>query len=301
MSTSLAVVPVRGGELPLGADEAVAEAGGGCLVVGDGTKAAATSLQDATTVTCVELGGFAPAAWAASLAPLLGAASAVILPASPDGRDLAPRLAHALEWPLLAGAVQVRSDRVVLARRGGLVAEEHTVTGPFVATFEPGVRGVDHTARHPAITELQVDRAAGADAEILEVLPADPATMDLSEASRIVAGGAGLGSPEPFGIMRAVAAAIGASWGASRVAADAGWVPQDRFIGTTGVTVNAGLYVALGISGAVQHVTGLGQPDHIVAVNVDASAPMMGMADLAIVSDARAVLASLAERLGVAP
>jgi electron transfer flavoprotein alpha subunit len=147
--------------------------------------------------------------------------------------------------------------------------------------------------------ELTVALVPTADAEVVEVLPADPATMDLAEAQRIVAGGAGLGGPEPFALLRAVASALGASWGASRVAADAGWVPQDRFIGTTGVTVDARLYVALGISGAVQHVTGLGDPDHIIAVNTDASAPMMGMADLAIVTDARAVLAELGARLGV--
>jgi electron transfer flavoprotein alpha subunit len=83
------------------------------------------------------------------------------------------------------------------------------------------------------------------------------------------------------------------------VAADAGWVAPDRFIGTTGVAVDPRLYIALAISGAVQHVSGLGHPDHIVAVNTDASAPMMAMADLAVVTDARALLDELAERLGV--
>ncbi len=76
------------------------------------------------------------------------------------------------------------------------------------------------------------------------------------------------------------------------MAADAGWVPQGRFIGTTGVTVNPRLYLAFGISGAVQHVTGLGSPDHIIAVNTDASAPMMSMADLAIVTDETGLLKS---------
>jgi electron transfer flavoprotein alpha subunit len=248
----------------------------------------------------VELGAYAPASWSASLAPLLADIAVVVLPASPDGRDLAPRIAHALQRPLLAGAVQISATRVVLVRRGGLIAEDHVPTGPFVATLEPGVRGVGPGAGPATIGERHVDPVSAADPDVVEVLPPDPATMDLAEATRIVAGGAGLGGSEPFAILRAVAAAIGASWGASRVAADAGWVPQDRFIGTTGVSVTAGLYVALGISGAVQHITGLGNPDHIVAVNVDASAPMMGMADLAIVADAQAVLISLAERLGVA-
>jgi len=89
------------------------------------------------------------------------------------------------------------------------------------------------------------------------------------------------------------------SWGASRVAADMGWVPAERFIGTTGVAVQPELYIGLGISGAVQHVSGIGDPDHLVAVNTDASAPLMAMADLAVVTDAVGLLRELAARLGV--
>jgi electron transfer flavoprotein alpha subunit len=299
---TIAVIPVRDGAVPIGADETVAEAGGRALVVGDGTDRAAQALQTATDVCCAELGRFAPGSWAAALAPHLQPVALVILPASPDGRDLAPRIAHALGRPLFAGAISVRADRVVLARQGGLVAEEHVVGGPAVATLEPGVRGFAPLEGTASVSTVDLGRSpAGgvADAEVLEVLPADPATMDLGEAPRIMAGGAGLGGPEPFEVLRAIAPVLGASWGASRVAADAGWVPADRFIGTTGVAVNPRLYVALGISGAVQHVSGLGSPDHIIAVNTDASAPMMSMADLAIVTDARALLDELADRLGV--
>lgn len=295
----IAVIPVRGGVLPLGADEATAEADGAALVAGDGTDQAAKELQAAVRVACVELGTFGPARWAAVLGPLVSEERMIILPASPDGRDLAPRLAHALGRPLLAGAIRVSPHSVVLARRGGLVAETRAVDGPAVATLEPGVRGFTPVDAPPVVHRFDPPPAAGTlDPEVVEVLPGDPATMDLAEASRIVAGGAGLGGPEPFGLLPAVAAAIGATWGASRVAADAGWVPQDRFIGTTGVTVTARLYLAFGISGAVQHVSGLGDPDHVIAVNTDASAPMMAMADLAVVSDAPAVLAALAEQLG---
>lgn len=295
----IALIPVRAGELPLGADESVAEAGGACLVVGEDTKAAAGMLTAAAHVTCVELGAFAPGTWAASLSTALAAQSVVILPASPDGRDLAPRVAHALDRPLLAGAIAVEPDRVVVARQGGLVSEEHRPTGPFVATLEPGVRGVGPVATNAVIDELSVARIEVPDPEVREVIAPDPETMDLAEAPRIVAGGAGLGGPAPFDVLRHVAAALGASWGASRVAADLGWVPPDRFIGTTGVTVDAGLYVAIGISGAVQHVSGLGDPDHIIAVNTDASAPMMAMADVAIVADGVAVLEALHAKLGL--
>jgi electron transfer flavoprotein alpha subunit len=296
----IAVVVVRGGELPLGADEAVADADGVALVVGEQTAAAAAQFQVATTeVRCAELGPFAAGAWAAVIAPGVKSHDVVILPASPDGRDLAPRIAHLLGRPLLASAVEITPDRVIVVRQGGLVAEEHILAGPIVATLEPGVRGIETGPQAPP-TMIELVTAGGHDATVDTVLPPDPQTMDLSEATRIVAGGAGLGGPEPFDTLRRVAAAIGAAWGASRVAADAGWVPSGRFIGTTGVTVNPRLYLALGISGAVQHVTGLGSPDHIIAVNVDASAPMMSMADMAIVTDARVLLGELADRLEVA-
>lgn len=300
MTAMVAVVPVRSGALPLGADEAVAEAGGRVVLVGDGARAAADDISvDAPEVRVAEAGPYRPGAWAEALAPLLAADDVVVLPASPDGRDLAPRLAHALGRPLLAGAVLVTAERVLLARRGGLVEEEHAVVGPVVATLVPGARGAAPGAGAGAVVPVELALPDVADAELVELSPPDPATMDLSEASRIVAGGAGLRSEDAFRTLERVALAMGASYGASRVVADAGWVPQDRFIGTTGVTVDPRVYVALGISGAVQHVTGLGTPEHIVSVNVDASCPMMTMADVAIVTDAPAMLAALATRLGV--
>jgi electron transfer flavoprotein alpha subunit len=117
--------------------------------------------------------------------------------------------------------------------------------------------------------------------------------MDLAEASRIVAGGAGLESAERFEQLAAVAAALGASVGATRVVTDRGWLAHERQIGTTGVVVDPRLYVAFGISGAVQHTSGLGDPEHVISVNTDPHCPMMQLADLAIVSDANAVLDEL--------
>ena len=98
-----------------------------------------------------------------------------------------------------------------------------------------------------------------------------------------------------------VGLALGCSAGGTRVITDWGWLPFERQIGTTGVTVHPELYLAFGISGAVQHVAGLGDPDHVIAVNTDASCPMMSVADLAIVTDAPALVAELALRLGVDP
>lgn len=300
----MAVVPVRGGQLPLGGDEAVAEAGGRVLLVGDGVAEAATALAGvATDVMVCEVGAFAPASWAHALAAVseLRAAHVIVLPASPDGRDLAPRLAHALSWPLFASAIRITPTAVDLARRAGLVIETHAPTGPFVATLQPGVRGVvpEPAATAPAIRVESLDVVAAADPEVLHVLPPDPATIDLAEAPRIVAGGVGLGGADQFARLTAVAAALGSAVGATRPIADAGYVAFVRQIGTTGTTVHPDLYVAFGISGAVQHVAGLGDPAHIISVNVDAACPMMDLADVAIVADAPAVVDALAQRLGV--
>jgi electron transfer flavoprotein alpha subunit len=299
----IAVVPVRDAVLPAGADETVAEAGGVVLLAGSGTAEAAASLAvDAVSVATAEVGDPAFGGWAAALAPVLAAYHAVLLPASPDGRDLAPRLAAAMDRPLLAGATQYRDGDVRLARRGGLVIEQVAANGPVVVTLQPGVRGIE-PRRHdlPAPEPVRVTVAGGHDATVLEVLPPDPGTMDLAESRRIMAGGAGLRGPADFRLLARIADAVGASMGATRVVADIGWVPHDRYIGTTGVAVSPELYVAFGISGAVQHVTGLGAPRHVVAVNTDSSCPMMAMADLALVTDAPGLLEALARRLGVDP
>ena len=310
----IALVPVRDGVLPAGAEEVVAECGGRALLVGAGAASAAKGLTGLSTEVQVwETDSYRPAAWSAALALVLAREPVVVLPASADGRDLAPRLAHRLARPLLAGAIEVTHDRVVIARWGGLAVEDVVPPEQLVATLEPGVRGFARAgAVEPAVVHLDLTTATddethqaaeaveALDAIVLEVLPPDPATMDLAEASRIVAGGAGLESPARFDQLGAAAEALGASLGATRVVTDRGWVGHERQIGTTGVVVDPRLYLAFGISGAVQHTSGLGQPDHIISVNTDPSCPMMQLADLAVVSDANAVLDELVARLAPA-
>jgi len=300
---SIAVVPVRAATLPAGAEETIAEAGGVVLLAGSGTTEAAASLAvDAVSVAVAEIGAPAFGAWAGGLAPFLAPYHAILLPASADGRDLAPRLAAAMGRPLLAGATEYRDDEVRLTRCGGLLSEHVTADGPVVVTLQPGVRGTEPRRRDRPVPEpIAVTLDGRHDAVVLDVSPPDPGTMDLAESRRIMAGGAGLRGPADFRLLARTAAAIGASMGATRVVADLGWVAHERYIGTTGVAVDPDLYVALGISGAIQHVTGLGAPRHVVAVNTDPSCPMMALADLALVTDAPGLLEALALRLGAAP
>ena len=303
----LAVVVVRDGELPAGAEETVAEAGGAALVVGPGAGQAAGRLASARRAWVLERSCVAPAALAAALARILSGVDMVLLPASPDGRDLAPRLAVVLGRGLLAGAVRCTPDEVELTRLGDRLSLRVAVDGPVVVTVRPAGRGRPPQPAAPAeviAVPAPSEPAAGPDAESAGVLQPEPAAADLAEARRIVGGGGGLvpAGADGGAVMRLltdVAAALDASAGATRVVTDAGWMPYDRQIGTTGVAVSPELYVAFGISGAAQHVTGLGAPEHVVSVNTDPSCPMTLMADLGIVADAPAVLAELAERLGV--
>ena len=302
---ALAVVVVRDGQLPAGADETAAAAGGAVLLAGSGTREAAGGLQAASQVWLLEQPSFAPAALASTLASLLADVDMVLLPASPDGRDLAPRLAADLGRALLAGAARCAPDEVVLTRLDDRLALRVAVDGPVVVTLWPGIQGRPAPAGPAEVTALPAAApGAGFDAESIEVLQPEPSTVDLAEARRIMGGGAGLvpAGTDGKAVMRllaGVAAALGASAGATRVVTDAGWMSYDRQIGTTGVTVSPELYVAFGISGAAQHVGGLGTPEHVVSVNTDPSCPMTLLADLGIVADAPSVLAALASRLGV--
>jgi electron transfer flavoprotein alpha subunit len=295
----LAVIVVRDGELPSGADETVAEAGGAALVLGSGTREAAGLLDAASRVWLLERSSVAPGAVAAALAQVLADVPMVVLPASPDGRDLAPRLAAVLGRPLLAGAVRCAPDEVELTRLDDRLSVRVAVDGPVVVTLRPGFRGRPEQVTLAEVTALAVpEDKPGHDAESIEVLQPEPSTVDLAEARRILGGGAGL-VPAGMRLLAQVAEALAASAGATRVVTDAGWMSYDRQIGTTGVAVSPELYVAFGISGAAQHVGGLGAPEHVVSVNTDSSCPMTLMADLGIVADAPAVLAELAERLSV--
>jgi electron transfer flavoprotein alpha subunit len=292
----VAVVPVRAAALPAGGAEAVAEAGGRALLVGEGAADAAGALAGiATEVRTWDTPGFAPGAWSRALAPLLVDEALVVLPASPDGRDLAPRIAAELEWPLYAGAVEVRPQRVTTVGFGGTVMAEHPLPGHAVITLQPGMRGVESVELEPVEGQpIQLELSAAArDADVREVLPPDVATIDLAEAPRILSGGNGLDGEARFDQLARVAAAIEASVGTTRVVTDKGWLPHSRQIGTTGVVVDPRLYVAFGISGAVQHTSGLGQPDHVISVNTEAHCPMMALADLAVVADANATLDEL--------
>lgn len=302
----LAIIPIRSGIAPAGADEVIAECGGKVLFVGsghmiDGATIVGSLGVDITEGRWLELGEFDPRRWASAIAPVVAEIDVVVLPASPDGRDLAPRLAAVLDRPLRAGAIRIDATRIELARHGGRDLVTFAITEPVVATLQPGVRGVEPVETPFDLVHLGTETSSGRETApgavtTVAVLEPDLSTMDLSEAPRIVGGGAGLDGERRFTQLARLAERLGAALGATRVITDRGWVEHERQIGTTGVMVHPHLYISFGVSGAVQHTSGLGHPDHIISVNTDASCPMMQLSDLAIVSDANAVLDEL-ERL----
>jgi electron transfer flavoprotein alpha subunit len=333
------VVVARSGELPPGALEAITEASGAVLVTGDGAQAAAGTLATGTLAVgtgavgtgvvgtgatgtgagpatrawwCDTGPGLRPAALAAQLSPVLAGVALLVLPGNPDGRDLAPRLAAALDRPLLAGACRAEAAggtvRAELCRLDDRIIIPAEADGPVVVTLAPGTGTIGSAAGPVTVTELALPAppAGLADVTVLDVLEPDPSTMDLAEAPLVFGGGAGLAAGldlpaarAAFGTLARVAAAVGASAGATRVATDAGWIGHDRQIGTTGVSVRPKLYVAFGVSGATQHTGGLGAPEHIASINTDPHCPMTAMSSLGIIADAHGTLAELAAALGV--
>ncbi len=304
-----ALIVCRGGELPAGAAEAFELANFCGVVTGTGAWQAAGLLPGPGRVHVIE-SAEPLQRLAAIVVSQLSAATIVVLPASPDGRDLAPMVGALMNRPVITGITKLKrrehpevSWEVTAVRSDGMLDHLHDVEVNAVVTLIPGLAGVVESRGPVAITisgtvHTQLPAKESSHSVVsVEVLAADPTTMDLTEASCIVAGGQGLGGKTHFDQLGRIGGLVGGSLGGTRVASDAGWIPFERQIGTTGVAVNPKVYIAFGISGATQHTSGLGAPDHIISVNTDPSCPMMTMSDVAIVSDAKAVLASLESKL----
>jgi electron transfer flavoprotein alpha subunit len=297
----IAVIPVRDGVAPAGADEAICEASGQAIIIGSGTPTAAETLSSVATHLWLVETDIHAANVVAALENINRSHDSLILPGTPDGRDLAPHLAHAFGRSLYAGSISISDDKVSVSRNGGLSIVDFTPHQAFVATLQIGIRGTENISSNPTITPINIASVSRPTSSVtsIAVLPPDASTMDLSEAPRIIGGGAGLESGDRFIQLQNVATALDASMGVTRVITDRGWADHERQIGTTGVVVDPDLYIAFGISGAVQHTSGLGQPEHIISVNTDAHCPMMQMADIAIVADANAVLEELAQLMHI--
>lgn len=230
---------------------------------------------------------------------------AVLLPHTVAGREVAGRLAARTGGALATDVVALsRDDDGVLAHHavlgGGYTTTSAATFGPLVVTVREGAVA-ERAAAQPLVLEpLPVTPSGRRDATVLGFEPRIVATSkrpDLAGATRVVAGGRGFSSAEEFALVEQLADALGAAVGASRAAVDAGLAPAAQQVGQTGVSVSPQLYVALGISGAIQHLAGMQTSGTIVAINTDADAPIFELADFGIVGDAVELVPQLIEAL----
>jgi electron transfer flavoprotein alpha subunit len=227
----------------------------------------------------------------------------VMTGAGPEGRDLAGALSALTGWGVLANATAVRWDD------GGPVATHNVFGGKLVTESAlTGDQGIV-TLRPNAVTAETAPSAGMVEAvapagtldqpavPIVERLEASGAAASIDDARIIVAGGRGVGGPDGFTLVQELADALGGAVGATRAAVDSGWIPYSQQIGQTGKVVKPTLYLALGISGAIQHKVGMQTAESIVAVNRDADAPIADFADVFVVGDLFEVGHALLEQL----
>jgi len=267
--------------------------------------AGAYGLASCQNVNGPEWQSFQNSAVAAAVSEAAAAlnATTVLISATSTGKDIAPRVAIRLQAGLLPDCVElhgtstaVEAVRPVYAGKASIRVKTNTPV--TVATLRPNV----FTARQDAATTTAVTPFAPAlDASLRTAtvtgINKNEGTLDVSEADIIVSGGRGLKGPENFHLVESLARSLGAAVGASRAVVDAGWRPHNEQVGQTGKTVSPTMYIACGISGAVQHLAGMSTSKIIVAINKDKEAPIFKVADYGIIGDVIEVLPRLTQKI----
>lgn len=284
------------------------------VVLGAGARAAAAkvaarAVQRVRVVEDAKLDPYTPDPYAAALRLAVEAERPdyVLFPHTYQVRDWVPRLAAALDAGFVSDVIDLRADggEPVFVRQpyqGKLNADcVFAGAGPRMVSFQAGAFLADDAAKGDAPAEI-VDQAVDLSAvevrtQVLDTFQEVENKVDLSRAEVIVAVGRGIGKQENLKLVEELAAALGGQLAASRPVCDNEWLPMDRQIGSSGQTVAPRLYLAVGISGAIQHLVGMKNSGTIVAINKDANAPIFSVADYGIVGDLFEVVPALTAKV----
>jgi electron transfer flavoprotein alpha subunit len=297
----------------LGEGRRIAEQLGGeveAVVIGEGVTELVDALAQhgATKVYVADgpaVAQFSPDGYAQLVADLVKRTqpAIVLAAATAQGRDLAPRVAAKVGAGLASDCTgfEVQDGQLTITRpiyAGKAIAKVRVNTTPQMATVRPNTFPVPpaDTSRQATVEPLSLDNYAPK-AVVIEFVTTAGEKLDVAEADIIVSGGRGMGGPENYAILEELAALLGGAVGASRAAVDAGWRPHSDQVGQTGKTVSPSLYIACGISGAIQHLAGMKTSKYIVAINKDPEAPIFKVADYGIVGDLFKVVPALTEEI----
>ena len=227
----------------------------------------------------------------------------VLMSHTPNGWDLAPLVAAGLDVPLATGCSNIvfkdgKARFVRKAFNGKFVHEVQIDAQPQMATVDKGAGTPVEGASKGSVR--QIDAAVQENelkSRFVEIKKGETGGVDLTQAQVIIAAGRGIGKEEKVSLMQELADSLGGQVGASRAVTDAGWLPHEHQIGSSGVTVNPKLYIGAGISGAIQHVGGMKGSGYIVAINKDADAPIFGVADVGVVADFEEIVPALTKAI----
>jgi electron transfer flavoprotein alpha subunit len=223
-------------------------------------------------------------------------ANKVLIGATTMGKDLGPRLAAELEWGYLGDCLEAGNDGFVRPNFAGKVLAKSSPNGPVVASIRNNAYPAGES--WSGSVENFAGKIPESNLNTSTIENVGAGTVELTEANIVVSGGRGLESSENYDThIRPLAEAMGAAAGASRAIVDAGWVPHSHQVGQTGKTVTPDLYLAIGISGAIQHLGGMSGSKFIVAINKDAEAPIFKVADYGIIGDLFEIVPVLKSKL----
>ena len=319
MGTILVVAETTGGAIREASYELVsvarslAESGGHDvkgLVIGSGVGdlasefaskgAGETYVADAAELANYNVDGYNAAIRAAVEA---SGASLVLIPNTPTGWDVAPRVAAGLDAAFVSDCFKIEDQggNHTFFRRifNGKLDAELSAEGMVVASMQPGATAAYEGSSDGGTTALDV--TLDLKARFVEIKIAEATGVDLTKADVIVSGGRGVGDPEKFPeVIQPLADALGGAMGASRPVVDAGWLEHAYQVGSSGQIVTPKLYIAAGISGAIQHLVGMKGSNFIVAINKDGDAPIFEVADIGIVADLFDIVPALTEAVKAA-